>query len=432
MTVIESVVCPFCGSLCDDLIVEVQKDQIVTIRNGCRISNEKFIYAQKNRITKPLKKVNGQFIEISMDEAIDELVRILVESKRPLIYGWSTASVEAIKQGIHASELAGAVLDNTSCVCHGPSVLGVHNVGLPSCSLGETKNRADLIVYWGANPVHAHPRHSARYSSFARGVFRKQGRRQRRIIVIDPRKTDTAENADIFIQPEQGADYELMSAIRTLLKGMEIKKKEIAGVPLELIEEFIDECKKAAFIAVYFGLGLTMSRGKHRNIDMAISLVRELNNVTKALIMPMRGHFNVTGFNRIALWETGFPFAIDYSRGYARYYPGETTSVDMLANGEPDAAIIAGSDPIAHFPMSSAKFLCKIPTVALSPHHTPTTEIASLVIPTTMTGIDSDGTAYRMDGVPLMTRIVVPPPEGVLTDEEIWKKVVEKIQEMKQ
>ncbi|MFW9994441.1 MAG: formylmethanofuran dehydrogenase subunit B [Candidatus Odinarchaeota archaeon] len=431
VTTVSSVVCSFCGSLCDDLEIVVENSMITTVRNGCRISNEKYMYAQKHRITQPFVKSDGVSTPISMDEAIEKLTDLLVNAKRPLIYGLSTTSVEAIKSCIHVAELTGSVIDNTSCVCHGPSVLGVHNVGLPGSSLGETKNRADVIIYWGSNPVHAHPRHSSRYSIFARGTFRQQGRKQRKVIVVDPRKTESAKMADLYLQPKPGGDYELIAAIRAMLNGLEIEQEEISGVSLEDIKKFIAICKEANFLMLYFGLGLTMSAGKHRNIDIAISLIRDLNSITKAVLNPMRGHFNVAGFNRIALWETGYPFAIDFARGYPRYYPGETSSVDMLAVGEPDLAIIVGSDPVSHFPRDSAKFLANIPTVALNPHHTPTTEVASLVIPTTMTGVDSDGTAYRMDGVPLMTRKVVNPPEGVLTDKEIFDKVIEKIQEGK-
>ena len=38
--------------------------------------------------------------------------------------------------------------------------------------------------------------------------------------------------------------------------------------------------------------------------------------------------------------------------------------------------------------------------------------------------------AYRMDGVPLELKKVVEPPEGVLTDEEVFKIMGKKIEEM--
>ena len=52
--------------------------------------------------------------------------------------------------------------------------------------------------------------------------------------------------------------------------------------------------------------------------------------------MPMRGHYNVSGANKTSTWVTGYPFAVDFARGYPRFSPGEYTAVDMLANGEAD------------------------------------------------------------------------------------------------
>ena len=58
------------------------------------------------------------------------------------------------------AEKGGAVLDNCASICHGPSFLAIFDNGYPSCTLGEVKNRADVVVFWGCNPMHAHPRHA--------------------------------------------------------------------------------------------------------------------------------------------------------------------------------------------------------------------------------------------------------------------------------
>lgn len=93
-----------------------------------------------------------------------------------------------------------------------------------------------------------------------------------------------------------------------------------------------------------------MTRGKHRNIDNAIQLVIDLNAYTKFGLMPMRGHYNVNGFNQVLTWVTGYPFGVDFSRGYPRYNPGETTANDLLQRGETDMMLNIASDPGAHFP----------------------------------------------------------------------------------
>jgi formylmethanofuran dehydrogenase subunit B len=53
------------------------------------------------------------------------------------------------------------------------------------------------------------------------------------------------------------------------------------------------------------------------------------------------------------------------------------------------------------------------------------------VIPSAFVGIEVEGTAYRMDHVPLPLKKVVEPPEGILSDEEILKRILEKVRFIK-
>ncbi|MFX0094225.1 MAG: formylmethanofuran dehydrogenase subunit B, partial [Candidatus Hodarchaeota archaeon] len=393
------------------------------------ISYEKFVNSQKHRLLKPVITENGTKKEVSLEDAIDRAAKILSQAKRPLFYGWSSSSIEAIKAGLKLVERVGGITDSTASVCHGPSALAVQNVGISTCTLGEIKNRADLIIYWGCNPIHAHPRHISRYSLFPRGYFREKGRRQRKFIVIDARKTTTAELADHFIQIDPGFDYEVLSALRAYLNGVELPDS-VGGVPKEDLEKLVKYCKGAQFVTIFFGMGLTMSRGKHRNIDNAIKFVIDLSQFTKAVIMPLRGHYNVAGYGRVASWQISYPFATDLSRKYPRYYPGETSSVDILCGHEADAAMIVGSDPVSHFPLPASQHLKRIPLIVLAPHWSPTVEIADILIPTTITGVDEPGTAYRMDGIPLVLKKLVDPPEGVLSDQQILTKILERIEKV--
>jgi formylmethanofuran dehydrogenase subunit B len=143
----------------------------------------------------------------------------------------------------------------------------------------------------------------------------------------------------------------------------------------------------------------------------------------------MRGHYNVTGFDEVLTWQTGYPFAVDFSRGYPRYNPGDTTTIDLLLHREVDAALVVASDPVAHFPAKAVKHLAKIPLIVIDPHWTPTTELADVVIPSAIVGIETEGTAYRMDTVPLRMRKVLEPPEGILTDEAVLERILKRIKE---
>ena len=171
------VVCPFCGTLCDDLEVDIdiKEDSVIEVRNGCQIGTKKFFSSNPSghSYLKPRIKVNGEHKEVSWDEALDAAADILVKAKRPLLYGFSSTECEAQSKGVELAEILGAILDNTASVCHGPSLLAIQDVGAPLSTLGEYKNRADLVIFWGSNPVHAHPRHLGRYSEFVRGYFRK-------------------------------------------------------------------------------------------------------------------------------------------------------------------------------------------------------------------------------------------------------------------
>lgn len=427
------VVCPFCGTLCDDLEVDVNKasQEVIEVRNACQIGTAKYYSSNPNehRYEKPLVRKEGELVEVSWDEAIEKTADILINATRPLLYGFSSTECEAQGKGVELAEILGGILDNTASVCHGPTLLAEQDVGVPSSTLGEYKNRADLVIFWGSNPVHAHPRHLGRYSEFVRGYFKKDGRNDRFVAVIDPRNTHTAQIADLFIQVNPNEDYELINAMRAILRGVEIDEEEVAGVPLEDIEKLVDIIKGCNYGVIFFGMGLTQSLAHHRNIDTAICLTRELNDHTKFLITPMRGHYNVSGANTVFTWNTGYAYSIDFSRGYPRYNPGEFSAVDLLMRDEIDASFIVASDPASNFPADSVKKMFKHPLIAIEPHETPTSAFADVVLPPAIAGIECEGTAYRMDHVPLRLRKVKDAPEGLLTDFEIIERIIEKVKE---
>lgn len=425
------IVCPFCATLCDDLEVIVENEEIKSVKHACKLGSAKFLNALKHRFKKPLIRENSELREATMEEALDRAARILTASEHPLLYGWATTTCEAHRVGIELAEELGAVIDSCTSVCHGPSELAVQDVGYPTITLGEVKNRADLVIYWGSNPMHAHPRHLSRYSIFPRGYFREHGSKDRELIVVDVRKTDTAKLADTFIQVRPGGDYELLSALRLIVNGGELEQGEVAGVPREEIYALAEKLVSCQWGVLFFGQGLTQSSGKIRNIDNVISLVRDLNRHTKFSMMMMRGHYNVTGFSEVLTWQAGFPFAVDFSRGYPRYNPGETAANDVLQRREVDAALIVGSDPVSHFPQRSVEYLASIPLATIEPQWTPTTELSDVVIPCAIAGIEFEGTAYRMDTVPIRLRKVVEPPKEILSDEEILKRLLEKVRTLK-
>jgi formylmethanofuran dehydrogenase subunit B len=476
MQIVKAVTCPVCGSLCDDIELTIDKGRVVKVKNGCAMCESKFLgYCGEHRILKPMIRKNGEFAKVTLKEAIEKAAEILAQANYPILYGWSSTSCGAIRVGLELAEEIGGVIDNTSVVCHGPSLLSVQEVGIPSCTLGQIRHRADLVIYWGSDPWSAHPRHIERYTVFSEGRFEKSDwrgyiakiraligkkkiqttirrlvlkkkppvsppsgkvcptirREGRKLIVVDVRKTKSAEMADYFIQVEPNKDYELLQAFRALIHDQELDVDEVAGVPVEYLEEVADVMVNCDFGALFFGVGLTMSGGKLKNIDAALSLVRDLNTYTKFIIMPMRGHFNVTGANTVSTWQTGYPYAVDFSLGYPRYNPGETSVVDVLLRKESDAALVVASDPVATFPKEAVKHLVENPLIVIDPHMNATAQMADVVIPSAFVGIEAGGTAYRMDHVPIPLKKVVDPPPGILPDEEILMGILTEVRKIK-
>jgi formylmethanofuran dehydrogenase subunit B len=478
MSIVQSVTCPICGCLCDDIELTIENNQVTKVKNGCAICESKFLgYQSEHRTKTPLIRKEGKLVPVTMDEAVHAAAEVLANSTYPILYGWSSTSCEAQRIGVELAEEIGGILDNTAVVCHGPSILGVQEVGIPTCTLGQVRHRADLIIYWGCDPWSAHPRHLERYTSFTEGRFEKSewkayvqklkaqaGQKKiqsavrsgfvrtqpsrpqtcsvngvpaamtkggRKLIVVDVRKTMSAEMADYYIQVEPNKDYELMQALRALVQDIELDVDTVAGVPVEYLKEVADALVNCEFGVIFFGMGLTQTAGKFRNIEVAISLVRDLNMRTKFVIMPMRGHFNVTGANVVSAWQSGYPYGVDFSQGYPRYNPGETTCMDVLLRGENDASLVIAADPGANFPKKAVENMLKHPLIVIDPHMNATALLGDIVFPSAFVGIEVEGTAYRMDHVPLPLKKVVEPPEGILSDQEILTRILEEVRIIK-
>ncbi|MCK5563363.1 formylmethanofuran dehydrogenase subunit B, partial [Candidatus Bathyarchaeota archaeon] len=124
MSVIENVTCPVCGTLCDDLAVTVEDGSLTDVKNACAIGEAKFMNFSnpKHRNLTPLIRKHGELVKASFEEAVRKSAEILSTSSYPILYGWSCTGCESIRVGMELAEEVGGVIDNTSTVCHGPSI----------------------------------------------------------------------------------------------------------------------------------------------------------------------------------------------------------------------------------------------------------------------------------------------------------------------
>lgn len=427
---VANATCTFCGCVCDDMVLTVDLDEkrITKAKNACVLG--KAWFAEHTIEDRPYALIDGQ--EASTEAGIEAAAQILAQARYPVVYGLSDTTCEAQREAAAIADLIGANIDTTTSVCHGPSGIAFQGVGESTATLGEIKNRADLVIYWGGNPAESHPRHFTKYSVTPKGMYIPGGKKDRTVVLVDVRRTPSTPVADIFIQVKPRRDFELLWALRALVKGRRVDPsiEDRTGVSLTTMEDLVERMKRCRYGVLFFGMGLTMTRGRHFNSGALLALATDLNEFTHFVAKPVRGHGNVTGADNVLSWQTGFPFGINFSRGYPRFNPGEFTTVDLLVRGEADAALIIATDPAANFPHPAVETLRRIPVIVLDPKFTHTAALAKVAFTTATYGINTSGTVYRMDDVPITLRPAFESPYP--TDQEVLAAIKARLRELLQ
>jgi len=421
-TVVTSATCIYCGCLCDDIELRTAANRIVRAEHACTLGRAWF-HGHVDDTSHPSALVDGR--AVSTDQAIGAAAEILARADLPLVYGLANSTSESQRAAIELTEAIGGVVDSHTSLTHGPSKIAAQLVGKVTCTLGEVKNRADLLIYWGTNPVETHPRHLSRYTLTPAGRYVPGGRCDRTMLVVDVRETPSARAADHFLQIRPGTDFELLTALRALVndRPFDCSLVETCGLAIGELTALADRMKRARFGVNFYGTGLTQSRGRHMNVAAVLALTASLNAYTKFVAMPMRDYGNEAGADNVLSWLAGYPFGVDFTRGYPRSNPGEFTAVDLLARREADAALIVGADPWITMPQAAIDHLERIPHVRIDRVRERPRPTARVHFTTASPGIDSAGTAYRMDKVPLPIRAALRSTRP--TDEEILRGILD-------
>ncbi len=359
------------------------------------------------------------------ENAIEQATRLLRDSTAPLIYGLSRSSTAGQRAATALADRLGAVIDTTASRCHAPSILAFQQAGEPTCSLGEIRNRADLVVYWGSNPLVSHPRHLERYSADPVGRFIPGGRADRTVVVVDIEPTATSEAADVFVPVEPNRDYEALWTLRSFVADHEPPDNAVLGANRETLRDLAMRMKSCECGVIFFGLGLTQQSLGHLNVDALLRLAAELNQHSHFYARRMRVPGDVTGADSVLCWQTGFPFSVDLRRGFPRYNPGEFSANDLLEAGEVDLCVLVGSEGVPALSPKAQQRLTEIPTIVLD---YPTVESAispTVRFTTAVYGVHHPGTAYRMDEVPIPLRTFL--ASDLPTDHDVLNEIVQRI-----
>lgn len=362
-------------------------------------------------------------------------------------------------------------IDSNSRLCMATAVAGYRsslgNDGPPPCYADI--NLSDCIIVWGSNMAEAHP------VTFDRVKAHLKANPGVELIVVDPRRTLTAQHASLHVPVAPGGDIPLMNAIGRLLierrvvdpafieahtEGYKAYRDFLlesdwtemvaaSGVAEDIIFTLADWIGRARAMLTFYCMGLNQSTvGMWKN-----NSIINLHLLTGQIGKPGAGPFSLTGQpNAMGGREVGLmshalpgyrliedPEHRAEIEAYWGREPGTIaerpglTAVEMfraLETGRLKAIWIAGTNPAVSLPdlHSVRRALAKAELIVVQdPYHpTETTVLADVLLPTAQW---SEKTFTTTDSARIVSfsEQVVNPPGAALPDWEILAKFGEQM-----
>lgn len=395
--------CLGCGCTCDDIRLVVNADRIVEAGNACSLGLQWF----GDGVVPARASVDGR--DVTLDEAIERAAALLALSARPLVYLAPELTCEAQREGVAIADALRARVDSVTSATVRASVLAQQERGRTSATLGEIRNRSDLLVFWGVDPSHRYPRYWSRYAPEPSGVHVPGGRGARTVVAVDvgaARGPDDADRREA-VAPEREVAL-LTAAADVVARGSRLTPDATDG---ERIGTDVVAGVSRTIWRMASSLSSTLLSGRYVTIvadaepdDLVpdrdagraaalIALAQALNGPTRCALSLLRGGGNRSGADAVLTWQTGYPMAVDFSRGSPRYRPYE--SADAAADAF-DAVLVLGAE--AQLPARVAAALRQTPHAIVGPRASGA-EGALVAIDTGVAGIHEAGTVFRMDDV---------------------------------
>ncbi|WP_414044166.1 formate dehydrogenase subunit alpha [Macrococcus sp. EM39E] len=311
------------------------------------------------RLTKPLIREADGFREATWEEAMTLISSKFKETidKDPERLAFITSSKCTNEESYLMQKLARQVVgtnnvDNCSRYCQSPATMGLwRTVGYGGDSGSITDiGSAGLIIGLGTNTAEAHPVIATRVKS-------AQKLRGAKLLVVDIRKHELAERADMFVRPNPGSDLVWLNAVTKyiidnnwqdqafidkhvnnydeLVKSLEKYTIEYAAehtgmseAEIIKIAEMIHEAKSTV---VMWAMGVTQQRGGSDTSTAISNMLLVTGNYMKpgAGSYPLRGHNNVQGASDMGSMPSHLPGYQKISDPLALEKFGKAWNVEM-------------------------------------------------------------------------------------------------------
>jgi predicted molibdopterin-dependent oxidoreductase YjgC len=320
----------------------------------------------------------------------------------------------------------------------------------------EEVEHTDLIVLWGSNARAAHP-------IFFHHVLRAL-ERGAKLIVVDPRRTETAEFADLWLGIDVGTDIALSNAIAHEILAGDLQNRsfieratenfetyaesvaewtpergaEVTGVPAEVIREVAHTYAKADRAMICWTLGITEHHNAVDNVLALINLALLTGHVGRygSGLNPLRGQNNVQGGGDMGAIPNKLPGFQDLVRDVEarqrfeaawgceimpRYGWHLSDMFEAMERGELTSVYCIGENPASSEADSqhATKLLENLDTLIVQDIlMTKTAEIADVVLPAANAAFESEGTVTNSERRVQRVRKALDPPGDARDD--IW------------
>jgi len=416
-----------------------------------------FYAHHRDRLTTPLRRrADGGFDAIDWDTAIAEIAAKLREvvdrygGKSLALYGGGGQGNHA--GGAYATALLRALgsrhtFNALSQEKTGDFWVNGHMFGSQTCHTAEDVHHCDLLFVIGANPWIAHGFPNARDHL---NDIRKDP--SRRMIVIDPRRSETAERADLHLAVRPGADAFLLGAILAqLIRRDAVNHRFIeqhtagyaevkdalsripvdqwaaaADIPLDQIEQCVDMIIASKAMTVRVELGIQQGVNS------------TLNSYLEKLLIMLTGSFGRKGTNQLHSWlvplwgnSPNQRFAATDTEVIGGLLPPNLFPDTVLAD-HPDrlrAVWIDSSNP-ANTASNTAQVEAALRAldlvVVVDVAMTETARLAHYVLPASSQYEKTEFTLFNFEFPKNYFHVragVVPPLEGTLPEPEIYTRI---------
>lgn len=359
----ENIVCNGCSLLCDDVSAEVSGKSVSSL-GLCRLGHVHLETAVGHKTS-------------STDKKLEKGADILAGAESLLLYGWTHATDEAIREGVKlASTLNGQFASSVETGPLQTMLHSIHSKGL-NIDLEYVRNNGEFIIYWGSDPSESLHRHPSRFAVLPRGEKIPEGIESRTIGVVDVRQTETMKMANHRLILPAGSDAELLDTVISELEGKSSIKGSVLGIPGSELIGFVTGLQKSDCTVIFYGSGIVNSGNHDANLTGIAKLIEVLRSIGKeAYALPMFVNSNTMGV--IKAMST-------------------TDSLQRISSGEFDTVLVVGDDVLVNLPGPVAKALAKSKIVYVGPPGGLTDKMAEVSVHTVDTITAGYGTMTRVD-----------------------------------